>query len=129
MKAAISVIQDDIIVRYMQEVKSEFLWELRQNISVITSDGTTTVVPIFFQTDFASVPHLLWSIIPGIGKFNLASVLHDYFYTTHSKTRREADREFLIWMDYSEPDKWIRNRVMYAGVRLFGGYRYRTRGN
>lgn len=122
-------IKKEIVVRYMEEVEKETLWELKEEIIIKTSKGLYVTIPVGFQTDFASVPKIFWSIISSIGKYNLASVIHDYFYTTHLLDRKSADEEFLRWMTFIDPKRQIRNKLMYYMVRLFGAYRYRTFGN
>lgn len=124
------IIKGDIIVEYLQEETKESLWELYHTISVCDSKGRLVTIEDGFVTDFASVPKFLWSFIAPIGKFNLASVIHDYYYTTHNCESREfADNEFLKWMDYTNPKTKIRNRIMFYAVRLFGKKRWNTFGN
>lgn len=122
-------IKTTIVVRYMQEVSKEILWELKEEIVIETSKGLLVKIPVGFQTDFASVPKVFWSLISSIGKYNLASIIHDYFYTTHLLDRKSSDEEFLKWMMFIDPSRQIRNKIMYYMVRLFGAYRYRTFGN
>lgn len=35
-------------------------------------------IPKGYVTDFASVPKFLWSILPPLGRHNLAALLHDW---------------------------------------------------
>lgn len=119
------IVKGDIIVRYMSEEKKETLWELREPISIILSNGQLLVIPKKFVTDFASVPKIFWSAISSIGHYNLASVIHDYFYTYKNKSRKFADKEFLNWMNFTTPKTKIRNYIMYICVRLFGYKRYK----
>ena len=57
------------------------------------SKGIT--VPFGFVTDFASVPRLLWSLFPPIGRYGYAAVFHDFVYWEQDAiTRKEADRVF-----------------------------------
>ncbi|MEM9213525.1 MAG: DUF1353 domain-containing protein [Cyanobacteria bacterium P01_F01_bin.150] len=43
-------------------------------------DGSDDVisVPAGFQTDFASVPCVFWPILPPVGRYSKAAVIHDY---------------------------------------------------
>jgi hypothetical protein len=50
--------------------------------------GDTIVVPAGFETDFASIPRVLWIIEPPLGDAGKAAVLHDYLYETASVTAR-----------------------------------------
>ena len=119
----------EIYTRYMAEEKKEQLFELQREIIVELSTSRHLEIPKYFVTDFASVPKFFWSIIGPIGKFNLASVIHDYFYTYHTTTRALADKEFYLWMKFTNPKAYIRNTLMYWGVRLFGAKRWRYYGN
>jgi hypothetical protein len=117
------IIQGEIVVRYMAEQKKEILWELKQPIIIGLSNGAIIEIPVGFITDFASVPKILWSAISSIGKFNLASVVHDYIYD-----RCFSDKEFLRLMHMTSPNTKLRNRIMFYAVRLFGAKRWREQG-
>lgn len=82
----------------------------------------TLYVPAQFQTDLASIPRGLWNVLPKIGKWDAASVLHDFLYSdvTSTLTREQADRIFLEAMESCEVGWWAR-RVLYWGVRAGGG--------
>lgn len=87
-------------------------------------------VPVGYQTDFASVPRIFWSILPPVGRYSRAAVVHDYLCEqceTHHyqydqcdiKTRKEADYIFLEAMYVLNVKPWKRC-VMFYGVRLWG---------
>ena len=79
------------------------------------------VVPQGLVTDFASVPRFLWSILPPIGKFSKASVIHDYLYIRQVGSRKWADKVFREAMLVNKTNKtlvWL----YYYGVRWFGWY-------
>lgn len=119
------IIEGDIIVRYMQEQTKEILWVINKPIVVELSNNEVLTIPIGFETDFASVPKPIWSFIAPIGHYNLASVIHDYFYTYKNKSRKFADYEFLNWMNFTSPKTRTRNKLMYLGVKWFGAKRYK----
>jgi len=93
------------------------------------------VVPKDFICDYASVPRVLWSLIPPMGnRYTRAAILHDYMYATHyvyvlDKTlnvggwmevnRKTADVYFKEALIAAKVRKW-RVTVMYRAVRLFG---------
>lgn len=88
------------------------------------------IVPSQFVTDLASVPQFLWAIVPPIGKYDDAAVLHDWLYKQGGVTRKEADdllKEAMQACGVSGHDVWM----IYNGVRL-GGWltwrRYRKEG-
>lgn len=82
------------------------------------------IVPSGFQTDLASIPRPLWSILPPIGKYDAAAVLHDYFYQTNGVTRSQADAVLNEAMEVMHVTDTTR-RLIYAGVRVLGWWRWR----
>ncbi|KKN65892.1 hypothetical protein LCGC14_0477090 [marine sediment metagenome] len=93
-------------------------------------DSAPILVPPGFITDFASIPRGARLIIPKLGKYTKASVLHDFIYQKHTIhvsanemvyfTRSMADLVFLDAMADLGVAKWKRY-VMYWAVR-FGGW-------
>jgi hypothetical protein len=81
------------------------------------------VIPAGFETDFASVPRLFWNILPPIGLYTRAAIVHDYLYQTGLVSRKEADLIFLQIMKTDEVDFFVRH-LMYYAVRIFGGRHY-----
>ncbi len=84
-------------------------------------------IPAGFETDFASVPRLFWSIIPPDGRHTQAAVLHDYLYHKHIYSRKKSDKIFLEAMKVLRVS-WWRRHVMYRAVRMFGGKAWRKHG-
>ena len=90
-------------------------------------------VPKGFKTDFASVPWPASMLIPKDGDYNQAAVVHDYLYSMLGKlpeneytySRDECDRIFLEAMGVLGVNKFKR-RIMYRGVRIGGGFGWRT---
>lgn len=76
-------------------------------------------MPRGFVTDFASSPFLVWWFIPPWGRYGKASILHDYLYQTHKRTRKEADGIFREAMVVLKVKPW-RVILMYFGVRALG---------
>jgi len=84
-----------------------------------TADITITV-PVGFTTDYASVPRILWNILPPTGKYTKASVIHDYLYFYDGEyTRKQADAIFLEAMESLDVG-FITRYVMWSGVRMGG---------
>mgnify|MGYP000028098225 CR=1 FL=1 len=76
-----------------------------------------------FITDFASVPQLIWWLIPPHGLAAMPSLVHDYLYQTpdaHNLTRKQVDRSWLELMRKSGVPFWQRG-LMYVFVRMLGG--------
>lgn len=84
----------------------------------------TFEIPQGTTTDFASVPRIFWNILPPLGKYGKAAVLHDYFYRTKKLPRHLADYLFLVAMTSLEVAFWKRY-IMYFAVRLFGWKSYK----
>ena len=78
-----------------------------------------------FLTDFASVPKLMWNILPPTGKYGKAAVVHDYLYRTKGiATKDQADHVFLEAMTALGVGWWTRN-TMFRAVHWFGGGSYK----
>jgi hypothetical protein len=82
-------------------------------------------IPAGFLTDFASVPKILWNILPPNGQYGKAAVVHDYCYRTPGFcTKDEADSVFLEAMTALGVGWWTR-MTMYKAVHFFGGSSYK----
>ncbi len=81
--------------------------------------GELVEVPVGFQTDFASVPRLLWAFLPKWGTYGNASVIHDWLYWDQHRTRAEADAIFREAMGVLNVRPLTRT-LMYRAVWLFG---------
>jgi len=91
-------------------------------------------IPVGFITDFASVPQVLWNLVPPTGTYGKAAVVHDALYRNPVVMGLQIDR-FLADSIFFEAMtvlnvKWLTKRILYWGVRL-GGFvtwnRYRNR--
>jgi hypothetical protein len=102
-------------------------WELVQDFAYQTDAGETILSPQGRVTDFASVPKLLWNILPPIGPYVRAAVIHDELYYRHrvlsddSRTRDQADSILYEAMFACAVGDEVR-KVIYAGVRVGGGF-------
>lgn len=83
-----------------------------------------------FETDFASIPRFARMLIPKLGRYNKAAVLHDAAYQDRIEfyifNRRDSDRLFLAAMVALGVAPWKR-RLMYWAVRLGGWAAWRKR--
>lgn len=82
-------------------------------------------VPIGTFTDFASVPRLLWVILPRWGKYGNAAVIHDWLYWEQARSRKVADHIFLEAMEVLEVSGWQKYPIFWA-VRLFGWFAWKN---
>jgi len=80
-------------------------------------------VPAGFITDFASVPKIVWNILPPDGPYGRAAVVHDYLYSTKGLggelTRAQCDGILLEAMKALAVGGLVQ-AVIYRAVRLFG---------
>ena len=83
-------------------------------------NGPSVRVPAGFETDFASVRPLR-NIAVGYG--HAAATIHDRLYATGELSRYWSDRVFYHALRASGVARW-RARLMYAGVRIGGHWRY-----
>ncbi len=93
-------------------------YELVSDFVQHTSYGEIRV-PMGTVTDLASIPRILWMILPPFGRYSQAAVVHDYLYKSGLFTRKEADKIFKELMLRYGTYKWKAN-VMYRSVRIFG---------
>lgn len=76
--------------RPIVEWREDGTWKLLRNFTL----GDISV-PADFVFDGASVPRLLWPYADQEGPAFGAAVIHDYEYSTHPGTRKEADDRFF----------------------------------
>jgi hypothetical protein len=79
----------------------------------------TITVPAGFKTDLASIPAPVWILIPKVGKYDKAAVIHDFLYANNGCTRDEADNVLKEAMRVLNVPGW-RLHLIYAGVRAGG---------
>jgi hypothetical protein len=94
-----------------RELISDFIY-LSDTVGIV-------FVPKGFKTDYASVPRVLWSILPPTGKYTKAAVVHDYLYISKEFPREVADYVFLEAMVALGVNPIIRYS-MWLGVRVGG---------
>lgn len=80
-------------------------------------------IPIGFESDFASIPSYAQCLLPKLGKYSKAAVLHDYLYVIAYKNKKFADLTFLEAMMVLNVPSWKRY-LMYHAVRTFGKGNY-----
>ena len=86
--------------------------------------GDLINVQIGFYTDFASIPRLLWIVLPKWGKYGNAAVIHDWLYWEQPRSRKESDDILLEGMGVLEVKTWKKYAIYWA-VRLFGWIAWR----
>lgn len=84
-----------------------------------SNNWNTIIVPAGFQTDFASVPRIMWSLVDKLSTQAWPSVIHDYLYGTNRYGRKWADAVFLEALRDSGAG-WMTRWACWAGVRMGG---------
>jgi len=85
-------------------------------------------VPIGFKTDFASIPKIFWSILPPVGKYGKAAVIHDWCYWANCYNKKQSDKIFLEGMKVLKVNKW-KQIIIYNAVRMFGYFAWKEHRN
>ncbi len=116
--------------------------EIGRAVLLELADGRLLYIRERFVSDAHSTPVWSWSVLPAFNnKTNLAAYAHDYLYMRWEEFaavnenlpadgRAYADSVYLELMERMNPGRF-RNRLYYAGVRLFGGLnwqRFRAKG-
>ena len=102
-------------------------------------------VPVGFITDFASIPRILWVLLPPTGPYGKAAVIHDWLYQggkvvseypitdkdggaiyirqTHYMLAGRRDADAVLWEAMGVLGvNWLTKFVIYCGVRLGGRF-------
>lgn len=72
-----------------------------------------------FDTDYASIPRIFWSLYPPDGTYSKAAVVHDHDYWEQNVSRDVADLTFLEGMEELGVPL-LRRQLLYRSVRAFG---------
>jgi len=101
-------------------------WKTTKELIYVTTLENRITIPVGFETDGASIPRALWSVIghPFNGKHVRAATLHDYLYRTQKFSKAKCDKLFLEAMD-ADDVSWLRRHLMYWGVKFFGSAAYK----
>lgn len=104
-------------------------------------------IPAGFVTDFASIPEILWNILPPTGSYGKAAVVHDWLYThrvvmVHGQVKLWSGQrtlpfssQRLVTRAYADSTLYeamgvlgtgiITRLVIYLGVRMGGWIAWR----
>lgn len=109
---------------FTTELKADFVRGSRhcRLLEPLTYVGSRTITaPAGFETDFASIPRMLWFwLSPDDPEIRDAAVIHDYLYVIHEEgSRKEADALLSEMMDSLSASAFTRAAVWMA-VRLGG---------
>lgn len=93
-------------------------WKLKEDL-IYKGSRETFTIPAGFETDFASVPRIFWSVLPPHGVYSRAAVLHDWLYIEQPVSRKDADGLFRRSMKELGVG-YLKRTVMWLAVRTFG---------
>lgn len=103
-------------------------WRLEQPLIYEVGElgsGRVIEVPAGFITDGASIPRILWALLPTWGRYSRAAVIHDYLGTrltegrphAYGQTQKVADEVFLEAMEVCGVSVSVRF-TLYLSVRI-----------
>lgn len=96
-------------------------WITKDWVAVFISKYGLIFIPKKFETDFGTIPRILWTIVgaPATGKHRRAVLFHDWIYSTQQCSRKEADD---ICLDIMKFDKVTiaKQYLIYLAVRGIG---------
>lgn len=87
-------------------------------------ENVKLVIPKGYTTDFASVPQLLWWLIPAHGNAAMPAIIHDYTCEYGILPRWQCDKIFLQLLKKANISTW-QYSLMYLYVRALGWVRYK----
>lgn len=95
-------------------------FELLNDLHYQAENEAVIIVPRGFITDYASVPWFGRWLIPKIGRYNRAAVLHDYLWST---AKHKVYREWINQLFYQamKADKvvWWKRKLIFWAVELY----------
>lgn len=113
---------ESIVKKYQYNIVTqagESMFTTIRDIEVILTNGDIIKIKKGYETDLASVPRFLWSIIPPFGEYTFAAIIHDYMYDNGLYSKSFADKEFLYIMRASRV-MLLKRSLMYGSVIIFG---------
>lgn len=114
-----------LLIEYLDGRRYRVVEPFQYRVGEDGSEELVVTVPVGFVTNFASVPRVLWAILPPTGEYGKAAVIHDFLYCRRALTRTLCDAIFYEAMRALGVG-WLRRSLMYAAVRLFGGPAWRA---
>lgn len=97
-----------------------YFWIVRAPLVCYGVEQGHITVPEGFLTDFASIPRLLWNLLPPTEPdYSAAALVHDYLYESHEADFRTANTIFYEAMRVQGTGR-VKAWCMWAAVSLFG---------
>ncbi len=94
-------------------------WALQAPLEYQSDLLGIVIVPSRFISDFASIPKVLWNILPPWSRYGAAACLHDFLYWNQIASRAIADGVLREAMTLLGVDTATVNQI-YGAVSAFG---------
>ena len=98
-------------------------WVLMADFRYVAADGTIYTAPKYFITDLASTPWLVKTFLNGM-EDRACGVIHDWLYCENRLACAQCDALFFKMLLATGTDL-RRAQLMFSGLRIDGGPRYR----
>ncbi len=114
--------------KFKDPLKGQFIdtpprphFKLESDFRFVDPNGLLWETPSGTEVDGASIPQPFWSLIGGPfeGEYIKASVIHDRYCTTKSRTTHDTHRNFYYGMRANGVPQW-KAKLMYWVVDAFG---------
>ena len=96
---------------------------LLEEVFYRTADGELIHLPVDTRSDGASIPQVLWNILPPFGRYWMAAFLHDYLYRVLQMPKERCDELLLEAMLGCGVDE-LTAQVIYCGVHYGGQHSF-----
>lgn len=112
---------DPLMGTFNLRAESRPLFLLENQFRFIDPNGVTWTAPKGTEVDGASIPQAFWSYIGGPfeGSYINASVIHDYYCESKTKTAHDTHRNFYYGMRAAGVPEW-KASLMHWIVNTFG---------
>ena len=117
--------ESDLVLRCLPGIPiADLPYQLQEEFVYRTDelpDRNFIIVPAGYRTDFASIPRLLWRILPPGGRYREAAVVHDWLCDVDPKicNHIQAAKVFDEAMEELGVKPWKRRLITWA-VCKFG---------
>lgn len=110
-----------LILKSVDDGNDDHTFQLLEDFSYTDPKGVKWTAPKGIQVNGASIPKFAWTLIggPWSGKYKQASVIHDHFCETKTRSWTSVHRVFYDAMITSKVPK-IKAKLMYYAVSRFG---------
>lgn len=106
---------------FVTNAKPRPIFKLEADFRFKDPNGLVWITPANEEVDGATIPQEFWSFIGGPfeGQYLNASVIHDHYCKTKSRTAHDTHRAFYYGMMANRVPEW-KAKFMYWAVSLFG---------